>query len=66
MDVPPWTAEHERPSAAKGFGPIREDHLKPLYAFVWLKNAHTCHVQGWLNQIGASNLHRNTLDVKFQ
>jgi len=57
----PWTAEHKRPSTAKGYRDIWEDHLEPLCALVWLKDARTYHVQGWLNQIGTGNLSRNTL-----
>jgi len=57
----PWTAEHKRPSTAKGYRDIWKDHLKPLCALVWLKDARTFHVQGWLNQIGAGKLSRNTL-----
>jgi integrase len=57
----PWTAEHKRPSTAKGYRDIWEDHLRPLCAPVWLKDARTYHVQGWLNQIGAGELSRNTL-----
>lgn len=57
----PWIAEHKRPSTAKGYRDIWEDHLKPLAGQVWLKDARTYHVQGWLNQIGAGTLSRNTL-----
>src|SRR5258708_7706073 len=57
----PWTAEHKRPSTAKGYRDIWEDHLRPLCSPVWLKDARTYHVQGWLNQIGAGKLSRNTL-----
>ncbi|MFZ0866196.1 MAG: site-specific integrase [Candidatus Sulfotelmatobacter sp.] len=57
----PWIAEHRRPSTAKGYRDIWEDHLKPLSEQVWLKDTRTYHVQGWLNQIGAGKLSRNTL-----
>jgi integrase len=57
----PWTAAHKRPSTAKGYRDIWEDHLKPLCALVWLKDARTYHVQNWMNQIGAGKLSRNTL-----
>lgn len=57
----PWIAEHKRPSTAKGYRDIWEDHLKPLSEQVWLKDTRTYHVQGWLNQIGAGKLSRNTL-----
>jgi len=57
----PWIAEHKRPSTAKGYRDIWEDHLKPLSEHVWLKDTRTYHVQGWLNQIGAGKLSRNTL-----
>jgi integrase len=57
----PWTDEHKRLSTAKGYRDIWEDHLKPLCEGVWLKDTRTYHVQGWLNQIGAGKLSRNTL-----
>ena len=57
----PWTEEHKRPSTAKGYRDIWEDHLKPLCEQIWLKDTRTYHVQGWLNQIGARKLSRNTL-----
>jgi integrase len=57
----PWIEQHKRPSTAKGYRDIWEDHLKPLSEQVWLKDARTYHVQGWLNQIGAGKLSRNTL-----
>ncbi|MGO9647606.1 MAG: tyrosine-type recombinase/integrase [Terriglobales bacterium] len=57
----PWIAEHKRPSTAKGYRDIWEDHLKPLSQQVWLKDTRTYHVQGWLNQIGTGKLSRNTL-----
>jgi hypothetical protein len=31
----PWTEEHKRPSTAKGYRDIWEDHLRPLCALVW-------------------------------
>jgi integrase len=57
----PWNEEHKRPSTAKGYRDIWEDHLEPLCALVWLKDTRTYHVQGWLNQIGTGKLSRNTL-----
>ena len=57
----PWVAEHKRPSTAKGYRDIWEDHLRPLCSLVWLKDTRTYHVQSWLNQIGAGKLSRNTL-----
>jgi integrase len=57
----PWIAQHKRPSTAKGYRDIWEDHLKPLSEQVWLKDTRTYHVQSWLNQIGAGKLSRNTL-----
>jgi integrase len=57
----PRIEEHRRPSTAKGYRDIWEDHLKPLSGQVWLKDTRTYHVQGWLNQIGAGKLSRNTL-----
>ena len=57
----PWTEEHKRPSTAKGYRDIWEDHLKPLCNQVWLKDTRTFHVQGWLDQIGRGKLSRNTL-----
>jgi hypothetical protein len=38
-----------------------EDHLKPLCGGVRLKDARTFHVQGWLNEIAAAKLSRNSL-----
>jgi integrase len=57
----PWIEQHKRPSTAKGYRDIWEDHLKPHCAQVWLKDTRTYHVQGWLNQIGMGSLSRNTL-----
>ena len=57
----PWIEQHKRPSTAKGYRDIWEDHLRPLCEQVWLKDARTYHVQGWLNQIGSGKLSRNTL-----
>jgi integrase len=57
----PWTSEHKRPSTAKGYRDIWEDHLRPFCGPIWLKDTRTYHVQSWLNQIGASKLSRNTL-----
>ena len=57
----PWTETHKRPSTAKGYRDIWEDHLRPLCTSVWLKDTRTYHVQSWLNQIGAGKLSRNTL-----
>lgn len=57
----PWIEQHKRPSTAKGYRDIWEDHLKPLSANVWLRETRTYHVQGWLNQIGSGSLSRNTL-----
>jgi integrase len=57
----PWIAEHKRPSTAKGYRDIWEDHLKPLSEQIWLKDTRTYYVQSWLNQIGAGELSRNTL-----
>ena len=57
----PWTQEHRRPSTAKGYRDIWEDHLEPLSGQMWLKDTRTYHVQGWLNQIGTAKLSRNTL-----
>lgn len=57
----PWIKEHKRPSTAKGYQDIWEDHLKAHCSKVWLKDTRTYHVQGWLNQIGKGKLSRNTL-----
>jgi hypothetical protein len=57
----PWTVEHKRPSTAKGYRDIWENHVKPLCEQIWLKDTRTYHVQGWLSQIGADKLSRNTL-----
>jgi len=57
----PWVELHKRPSTVKGYRDHWEDHLKPLCGEVWLKDARTFHVQGWLNQIATAKLSRNTL-----
>ncbi len=57
----PWIDQHKRPSTAKGYRDIWEDHLRPYCANVWLKDTRTYHVQGWLNEIGKGSLSRNTL-----
>ncbi len=57
----PWVVEHKRPSTAKGYRDMWEDHLKPLCADVWMKNVRTFHVQGWLNSIAEKELSRNSL-----
>jgi integrase len=57
----PWVELHKRPSTVKGYRDIWEDHLTPLCGQVWLKDARTYHVQGWLNQIATAKLSRNTL-----
>lgn len=57
----PHIKGHKRPSTAKGYEDIWEDHLKPLCADVWMKNVRTFHVQNWLNAIGAKKLSRNSL-----
>jgi integrase len=57
----PWIDEHKRPSTAKGYRDIWEEHLNPLCGELWMKNVRTFHVQGWLNSIGEKGLSRNTL-----
>lgn len=57
----PWVDGHKRPSTARGYRDIWDDHLKPLCADEWLKNTRTFHVQGWLNSIGKKGLSRNSL-----
>ena len=57
----PWIEQHKRPSTAKGYRDIWEDHLKPLCERVWLRDTRAFHVQGWLDRIGADKLSRNTL-----
>jgi integrase len=58
----PWIEQHKRPSTAKGYRDIWEDHLKTHAEGVWLKDARTFHVQGWLNSIAnEAQLSRNTL-----
>ena len=57
----PWIEMHKRPSTVKGYRDIWKDHLTPLCGQVWLKDARTYHVQGWLDQIAAAKLSRNTL-----
>ena len=58
----PWTKQHKRPSTAKCYRDIWEDHLKPHAEAAWLKDVRTYHVQGWLNHIGKDGkLGRNSL-----
>jgi integrase len=57
----PWVQQHKRPSTAKGYRDIWEDHLKPLCGKLWLRETRTFHVQNWLNAIGSGSLARNTL-----
>lgn len=57
----PWVREHRRPSTAKGYNDIWQDHLKPRCEKVWLKDTRTFHVQNWLSQVGSAELSRNTL-----
>jgi len=57
----PWIEQHKRPSTAKGYRDIWEDHLKSCCTQMWLKDTRTYHVQGWLDQIGAGSLSHNTL-----
>jgi integrase len=59
----PWIEQYKRPSTAKGYRDIWEDHLKLHCGKMWLKETRTYHVQGWLNAIGSgpANLSRNTL-----
>jgi integrase len=57
----PWIDEHKRPSTARTYRDIWEDHFKVLCAGVWMKDVRTFHVQGWLNSIGEKGLSRNTL-----
>jgi len=57
----PWVELHKRPSTAKGYRDIWEDHLKPLAERAWLKDTRTYHVQGWLNEVAKANLSRNSL-----
>jgi integrase len=57
----PWVGQHKRPSTAKGYRDIWQEHLKPLAQQVWMRDTRTYHVQGWLDQIGAGKLSRNSL-----
>jgi integrase len=57
----PWVKDNKRPSTAKGYREIWEDHLQPQCARVLLKNVKTFNVQNWLNEIGKKRLSRNTL-----
>jgi hypothetical protein len=58
----PWIEQHKRPSTAKGYRDVWEDHLKPRAEAMWLKNIRTYNVQEWLNDIGKDGkLSRNTL-----
>ena len=57
----PWVELYKRPSTAKGYRNIWEDHLKPVCELVWLKDVRTYTVQGWLNEISKAKLSRNSL-----
>jgi integrase len=57
----PWIDPHKRPSTARGYRDIWQEHLKPLAERAWMRDTRTFHVQGWLDQIGADGLSRNTL-----
>jgi integrase len=57
----PWVDEFKRPSTAKGYKDIWNDHLRAWASSAWLKDVKTFHAQGWLNSIGESALSRNTL-----
>jgi integrase len=57
----PWIKEHKRPSTAKGYRDIWQDHLEPLSAGAWMKNIRTFHVQGWLDSLAKKKLSRNSL-----
>ncbi len=58
----PWIKQHKRPSTAKGYRDIWEDHLQPNADKLWLKDVRTYHVQQWLNECGnGGKLSRNTL-----
>src|SRR5215831_16360070 len=56
----PWVEQFKRPSTAKGYRDIWEDHLKPHCGQVWLRDVRTYHVKGWLDQIGQGTLSRNS------
>jgi integrase len=58
----PWIEQHKRPSTAKGYRDIWEDHLKPRCGSEWLKQTRTFRVQGWLSEIArTADLSRNSL-----
>ena len=64
----PWLSMHRRASTTNGYRLIWSRYLQPLAARMWLKDVHTFHAQGWLDEIGRQdhpreedNLSRNTL-----
>jgi|SRR5215471_16142862 len=58
----PWIEQHKRPSTAKGYRDVWEDHLQTRAEKVWLKDVRTYYVQEWLNDIGKDGeLSRNTM-----
>jgi integrase len=58
----PWIEQHKRPSTAKGYRDIWEDHLKSRCGLEWIKQTRTFHVQGWLSEIArTADLSRNSL-----
>jgi integrase len=57
----PWIDQHKRPSTAKGYRDIWQDHLKPLAEKLRLRDTRTYNVQSWLEESGKKELSRNTL-----
>src|SRR5215469_11234396 len=59
----PWIKENRRPSTYKNSREVWKHHVYPLASRerVNLKEVRTFTVQKWLNQIGRSNLSRNSL-----
>lgn len=59
----PWIKENRRPSTYKNSGEVWKHHVRALASRerINLKEVRTFTVQKWLNQIGRSNLSRNSL-----
>src|SRR5689334_14697310 len=49
----PYTAAQKRPSTAKGYRDVWEDHLRARVANVLMRNVRTSTVQSWLESIAA-------------
>ena|SRR2546426_2707236 len=51
----PYAVAQKRPSTAKGYRDVWEDHLRARVASVLMRNVRTSSVQGWLESIAAQD-----------